>query len=173
MESLFAYRYGVLQIRVNDSWLEHAEEHAQKQREWKGSIKISNWDISQRIGEIAVRFFLHKIGATEEIGGLEAGARPALPTTKQDLVVNVSCAPADERYNTGTNAGLSVFKRFAGDASIHIAALYDPPFVDLLGWVDTKTVMTQSEDPRGRVKIPATELRTMTELIAILTEKKG
>lgn len=172
VDSLFSYRYGVIQIRVNDSWIEHAEKHAQALKEYKENVKVSNWDISQRVGEIAVRFYLHKLGATSQISGMEIGRRPALPTTKQNLVVGVSCPPADERWNMGSNAGLSVFKKYVGDASLYIAALYDPPFVDFIGWADVQAILTQSEDQRGRVKIPATELRTMTELTSILTQEK-
>ena len=172
MDSLFAYRHAVMQIRVNDSWIEHAEEHAQKLKDFKGGVKTSNWDIAQRVGEIAVRFFLHKVGATKQIGGIESGRRPTLPTTKHNMVVGVSCPPADERWNTGSNAGLSVFKRYVGEASLYIAALYDPPFVDFLGWADVQAILTQSEDQRGRIKIPAMELRTMAELIKVLSMKK-
>ena len=168
MESLFPYRYNVVQIRVNDSWIEHAEKHAQKLKEFKGNVKASSWDVSQRIGEIALRYFLLKVGATEQIGGLDIGRRPALPTTKQDLVIAISCPPADERYNTGSNAGLRVFRKYAGEASLYVAALYDPPYIDFLGWVDVQTVLTHGEDQSGRVKIPATELRTMSELMKVL-----
>ena len=173
MDSLFSYRYGIIQIRVNDTWIEHAELHAQKVKEYKKNVKVSNWDISQRIGEIAVRFYLHKLGATSSIAGLEYGSRPVMPTTKQNLVVGVYCPPADERWNTGSNAGLSLFKRYVGEASLYIAALYDPPFVDFIGWADVQAILTQSEDQRGRVVIPATELRTMAELAAVLTQEKG
>jgi hypothetical protein len=34
-----------------------------------------------------------------------------------------------------------------------------------------QAILTQSEDQRGRVKIPATELRTMAELINIISVK--
>ena len=173
MLSLFPYRNGVLQIRVNDSWLSHAEAHAARLAGYKGLLKPSSWDVSQRLGEIAVRFLLHKLGATSKIQGLEIGKRPAAPTTKSDLVVGVSCAPANERFNMGTKAKLSVFKKFAGEVSLHVAALYDPPFVDMIGWADAQTVLTQVADQSGRVSIPASELRTMQELMDILEQKKG
>lgn len=172
MDSLFPYRNGVLQIRANDSWISHAEAHAAAARDRKQALKSSPWDVSQRLGEIAVRFFLHKHKAIEVIGNLEVGRRPTPPTTKQDLVVSISCAPANERWNTGTKAKLSVFKRYAGESSLHIAALYDPPFIDMIGWADTQAVITRSEDQSGRVSIPALELRTMQELINIITTTK-
>ena len=172
MESMFPYRNNVVQIQVNDSWIEHAEAHAQARRRMKDAIKVSNWDISQRVGDIALRYFLHKLGATESIGGLDIGSRPAHPTTKGNLVLAISCAPADERYNMGAKAELRVFKNFAGSASIHVAGLYDPPYVDMLGWADTQAVLTRGDDGRGKSCIPAVELRTMSELMKILADEK-
>ena len=168
---MFPYRNNVVQIRVNDSWIEHAEAHAQARRQLRDMIKASNWDISQRLGDIALRYFLHKLGATDAIGGLEVGERPANPTTRGNLVLAISCAPADERYNMGAKAELRVFKNWAGSASIHVAGLYDPPYVDMLGWADTQAVLTRGDDGKGKSCTPAAELRTMSELIRIIAKE--
>jgi len=172
MESMFPYRNNVVQIQINDSWIEHAEAHAQARRHLRDMIKVSNWDIAQRLGDVALRYFLYKLGSTESIGGLDVGERPANPTTKGNLVLSISCAPADERYNMGLKAELRVFKNWAGSASIHIAALYDPPYIDMLGWADTQAVLTRGDDGRGKACIPVAELRTMSELVRILTKEK-
>lgn len=172
MESMFPYRRNVVQVKVNDSWIEHAEAHAQARRMLRDKIKVSNWDISQRIGDIALRYFLFSLGATETIGGLEVGEWAASPTTRGNLVLAISCAPADERYNMGSKAELRVFRNHASSASIHVAGLYDPPYVDMLGWADTQAVLTRGDDGRGKSCIPVTELRLMSELVAILKKEQ-
>lgn len=171
MESLFPYRTRTVQIRVNDSWIEHAEAHAQLMKNYKNNIKVSSWDVSQRVGEIALRYFLHKIGSIPKPGALELGKRPPHPTTRQNWVIAIVCPPADERYNTGTKAQLRVNKKYVVGTTAHIAALYDPPYIDMLGWVNTDKILANTGNAWGRVDFTVSELRTMSEFIKLVGEK--
>ena len=135
MDSLFAYRHAVMQIRVNDSWIEHAEEHAQKLKDFKGGVKTSNWDIAQRVGEIAVRFFLHKVGATKQIGGATTLYADTLVCTSTfPNTFSIASAGSDDQMGmiSGDAAGWEYLLVLITDTNAGVAT--EKIAIDVTGW---------------------------------------
>jgi len=158
IETLYPFAYKVVQVRVRDQWMLQAEAHARAIMKRKKTAKISSWDVSQRLGEIAFGT-KYEILKTYPIEG-----KRCPPFILYGLTVSVHSSPFDERYKSGNEIALKVMRTYCKNAQIHVLAAYDPPFVDLVGWTVLHELM-EAPDINGRTNMPAHTLRPMTTLM--------
>lgn len=156
-ETLYPYPFPALTVRVKAGWLVHAERHARKLGEKRDQAGLSSWDIAQRLGEIAFGAKYKLINRYPNIGrrfrGFSVRGKTIAPHT----------VPFDERHRDHSFVALKVTKKWARE-DLHVLGVYDPPFVDFLGWCFKNTVTEAPDVGGGRTNIPVYELNPMSQL---------
>jgi hypothetical protein len=165
---MFPYPFPVMQVKVRDAWIEHAEAHGEARREQRGVIKVSNWDVATRVSEIAFIALMSGKGILSQIPEPPIGQFMSPIRLDSGMFAAISSSPADERYNLGTKASLRVRQRFVRTASLHVLSIYDPPFVDFLGWASTASIENMQGE-KGFIRVPMAQLRPIQQLIEVNT----
>ena len=162
---LFPYGQSVMQVKVTRAWIDHAEEHAEARRDLRGIIKVSTWDIASRIADLAFLSVMSSRRMLTEIPDLPIGGYTGAINLVTGDKVSINAAATNEQFNFGAKAALRPRAKFVKKSSIHVLALYDPPYVDFLGWAKTSQV---KDYPIVREchKVPASDLSHMKILLS-------
>ncbi len=157
-DTLYPYPFPALSIRVKPGWLSHAERHGWALAKKRQQISLSSWDIAQRLGEIAFGAYYKLINDYPEIGKRFRG----FPTRRG--IIAAHTVPFDDRHRDHNFAALKVTKKWAREA-FHVLGIYDPPFVDFLGWCFKTTFENAPGGDRGRTNISVRELNSMSTML--------
>jgi len=158
MKTLFPYPFRVVSVRVDPKWVLHAEKHANKIKEDKGKLTVSTWAVAQRVSEIAFATILGDKEANFPIG------KWAPSLAYKDSNIKVHGAPVKEKYNFGSKAKLIVRKTTIRFDDYHILALYDPPYVDFVGYATKHDLLEEGIGDKS-LSINASELRETMDLL--------
>ena len=157
---LFPYPHPVLSVPMEEAWLEHGILHARIRQERRGAARPSGFDLATRIAGIALATRLRRAGVLGDAVRIVPGEFLSPLHCRDGSTIVVTGSTADERYNLGSRAALTVFEPRRVRASHFVLAIFDPPFVDFLGWASDREVDAAPRTGNKRV-IPVKELRPM------------